>query len=240
MTVDLVSPRPDLVFLKRRLPVPTSSQMQPKSSPLNLSAPTERAADSLNLSAPSSDSGSLRITSNSIEEVLHKKPSVTTQAVLTLEAPVVRLNSRQASMGALRASGVASFGWQDRQKNGGIVNNPKGSTNFVTKEGITRKAPTEITYEVPSFVNRPVVAFYEDKFVMNLRHFRELRRVGLEAKPGEDILITLLDGKTITVNTANGNQIAYLSVINNEIEIRVERVDVSLNETFNFITEVTS
>jgi hypothetical protein len=198
MAVDLGRPRHDITYLTRRLKPGEVVAAAPKSAPVSLR---------LNLSSPG----------EAYDDSLPAKPQADGRTVLTADAPVVRLNSRQSAIGSLVVTGADVFGWQGANRENGVV-----SKNVNTPQQFT----------VPSFGNRPLVEFTEGKLVLGLRHFRELRRLVIGGATGS-LTITLLDETEVVLDTLGGTWVFYLSVINHEIEIRAEELIGSIDETFS-------
>lgn len=92
MAANLTAPRPDLVFLRRRLKPGETATV----------APTTRTT-SLRLGAPEARTEPVR-------PVLDI-PVLSGRVELTEEAPVVRLNRRQSAIGSLTVDGAAGFGF---------------------------------------------------------------------------------------------------------------------------------
>lgn len=105
--MDLVSPRPDIAYLRRRLKVGERAPAAPV------------ARDFLSISGPD-DVLPVGVT-------VPDKPQATGRTVLTASSPVVRLNPRQSAIGSLRAAGATTFAWETQEHLSG-VHGPSGST----------------------------------------------------------------------------------------------------------------
>jgi hypothetical protein len=101
VSVDLLSARPDVVYLRRRLKIGE----QP---------PVVRVATNfLDLSGPED--------SRRLSAVIPEKPRAAGTVVLTRAAPVVRLNARQSAIGSLSVAGSATFAWETRTRQNGVT-----------------------------------------------------------------------------------------------------------------------
>lgn len=90
MPLSTISPRKDIIFIKRRLRV--------GEQPVSSTASTQRV--------------SLRLTgSQTREPIVVKRPQVNGKVTLSLDNPVVRLNVRQSAIGSLVISGAQEFAW---------------------------------------------------------------------------------------------------------------------------------
>ncbi|TDW31279.1 hypothetical protein [Cryobacterium psychrophilum] len=103
MSLDLLSPRPDIVFLRRRLrqgeidttPAPATIDF------LDLSTTPEEAAEK--------------------HQPVPAKPVLTGAVTLTTALPVIRLTARQSAIGSLTVTGVNYFAWETRGRASGGV-----------------------------------------------------------------------------------------------------------------------
>lgn len=106
--MDLVSARPDIVYLRRRLKLGETPPV------------AEVAANFLSISG-SDDIMPVDLT-------LPDKPQAAGRTVLTASSPVVRLNPRQSAIGSLRAAGVTTFAWETQDRRSGLQG-PSGTTS---------------------------------------------------------------------------------------------------------------
>lgn len=95
---------------------------------------------------------------------------------------------------------------------------------------------TKSENEVVRYGNRPVAEFVESEIVIGLRHIHKVHSIALTAQSGV-VTITLLDGATVKVDTLGGTFAAYLSVVDNVIEIRAEGLFGTLDQTFHFTNQ---
>ena len=229
MTVDLISPRPDVVFLRRRLKV--GETLPTKAAPAS-SAPST----GLRLSGP--------------EEpvvTLSGPPLVRGRVVLDEDNPVVRLDSRQSAIGSLIGENVTVFGWETTDRLSGIEFSPAEDLNpedithmrqlfdewtQFDKEKRGINPATAIKHDIPQFSNRKLVDFYKGEFVLGLRNFRKLRRAAVGAYNGV-ITLKLLDGNSVVIDTDNGRNVIYISPIGNQLELRWERLTGTIGSTFS-------
>lgn len=98
MTVNLKTPRPDVIYLRRRLKVGEKlpSVEVPKNNFLKLNAPEDTVP-------------------------IVEKPKAEGRVTLSLDHPVVRLNARQSAIGSIVIEGANNFGWE-AQGQSGLVN----------------------------------------------------------------------------------------------------------------------
>ncbi len=108
MSLDLLSPRPDIVFLRRRLRQGETD-----------SRPVRAAIDFLDLSATPEDAAGKH-------PPLSTKPVLAGAVTLTAAQPVIRLTARQAAIGSLKVTGADYFAWETQDRASGSVQH--GST----------------------------------------------------------------------------------------------------------------
>lgn len=90
--MDLISPRPDIVFLRRRLRTGEKALV------------TAVAQNFLRISGPDDIMP--------VGVAIPDKPCAAGTTVLVAGAPVVRLNARQSAIGSLSVSGATAFAWE--------------------------------------------------------------------------------------------------------------------------------
>lgn len=229
MTVDLRSPRPDLVFMRRRL---KAGETLPTAS-VAASAPVSH---SLRLSAPDAP-----------VKPAYKVPGVNGRIVLDEDNPVVRLNVRQSALGSLIGENVRVFGWETPDRVAGIEFAPADEIDQaeVAPMGAMFNDWTEhdrqirginpataVKNTVPSYGNRKLVDYYKGEFVYGLRYFKKLRRVAVGTRSGV-ITLKLLDGSSIVIDSDEGQNVVYISPIGNQLELRWERLTGTIGSTFS-------
>lgn len=205
MTVDLAKPRPDMVYLRRRLK-------------LGEQVPTAPVTTTNFLDLKRSTDDVMNGVVDTTKQV-RSKPPVIARTVLTLDEPVVRFNKRQSAIGSLMVTGVTSFGWETADRDNGIITSPVSGIEQVHK------------YEIPVYGNRKLVEFYQGDVVISLRHFKKIRRLILAGNGV--ITFKLVDGNTILIDSDGGKNVAYLSVIGDVIEVRVEALLTDMDTTFS-------
>ncbi|MCU1406029.1 MAG: hypothetical protein JWQ43_2332 [Glaciihabitans sp.] len=187
--MDLVSPRPDITFLRRRLhPGETPPAVAPRP-----------ATNFLDLSSRSSGAPA--------PELIPPKPAAVGKVILSVDSPVVRLDVRQSAIGTLVISGPTAFAWETAAMLSGELH----------RGGSTQGS------DIPTYANRRLVDFYGNDAVVGLRHFSRLRRAVYWTDSGP-ITATLLDGASVSMESLDGSQVMYLSVIGHVIEIRLEQI----------------
>jgi hypothetical protein len=100
--VDLLSPRPDITFLRRRLKI---GEVPPSI--------TTTATNFLDLTGP--------LDVSRMAAGVPEKPAAAGRVVLTADAPVVRLSARQSAIGSLIISGADRFAWETQARAAGIA-----------------------------------------------------------------------------------------------------------------------
>lgn len=147
------------------------------------------------------------------------KPVVLGRVILSLDSnPVVRLNKRQSAIGSLLISGAESFAWDTGTDAG--MENLSG-----------RNSP------IPMFSNRKLVEFYQGEVAINLRHFREFKRIIVAATSGV-MEMKLYDGSTVVADSNGGKTVIYIARVKDMIEIRVESLSQTLEETFSIHSNI--
>jgi len=112
MTLNLTTPRPDIVYLRRRL---KRGESLPKTS-----TSSEATSTSLFLAPPESE--------NSF--VLPEKPALESTTVLTNENPVVRLDARQSAIGSIQFDNADHFGWESGKLSGMVYADDSNTNNM--------------------------------------------------------------------------------------------------------------
>jgi hypothetical protein len=103
VSVDLISPRPDIAFLRRRLHL---GEADP--------TPARAKVDFLDLSATPEEAEGKRAP-------VPAKPVLSGTVTLTAARPVVRLTARQSAIGSLIVTGANYFAWETQDRASGSV-----------------------------------------------------------------------------------------------------------------------
>lgn len=223
MTVDLKSPRPDLVYLRRRLKpgetLPASVTSTPVTTSLVLgSDPSEQATAA---PAPGSVAG---------YHLIPPVPFVTKDMVLDSRNPVARFTRTTTAIGSLTVSNVDYAAWETRnQKTGFLYSTP---TAEVTDEITGETTPAYPEHLTPKYGNRALVEFKDGNLIIGLRHILNLKRLILKPKPGGSVVTNTISGLHVTVHP-EPNQVLYMSTVNRHLETRLERYRGNVQDTFN-------
>lgn len=214
MPADLISPRPDIVFLRRRLKV---GETPPQ---VSNSVSSSSTSSSLNLNRE--DRKAPRV---GIEEELTSSPIPFVQGIGVLRKvnDVYRLNKRQSAIGSLVISNAIVAGWQ--------LND--GTSGYMYGSGVT---PTESPETIPAaFKKRELVQFHKGFLVVGLRNLKHLKRLIVIAKPDETLQAETIGGAGVSMDYEPWTAL-YISVIDSMIEFRKEDFRDSITETFNLHT----
>jgi hypothetical protein len=139
----------------------------------------------------------------------HSVPYFHDNTELSLDKPVVRLDSRQSGIGSLVIYGAQAFAWETKDMQGGLqVSLSENSSDI----------------DPPTFGNRKLAEFVGDEVVIGLRHAHKLRRL-VVASQVSDLKLTMYDGSEIYMPSDGGNNVMLISRIGHEIEVRMEKVD---------------
>ncbi|MBT2568669.1 hypothetical protein J7I84_19690 [Arthrobacter sp. ISL-85] len=133
------------------------------------------------------------------------------------DAPIVRLNARQSSIGTLLVHGARSTAWEDVDQVTG-AESVHGETAGVA---------------CPTAGNRKLVAFHEGSAAITLRHVKRFRRAIFIA---QDVpLVVSIFGEAalaVSPNTADGKSaVLYISRIDSLLELRAEYVEAANDQT---------
>jgi len=218
MTANLTKPRPDIVYLRRRLKVGEKLPTGPVET---------QTTNSLSLTPPTGP----------VEVKLPTVPAATENTVLTAQKPAVRLNRRQSAVGSLALANVSYVAWELLDGSTGFLYStamPSNAADVVNyKTGETRPALPEI---VPaSFKNRPVVEFHRGMLVIGLRSLKSIKRIIAVPLEGKNIEAATLNGTSVTLPYL-ANEVMYMSVVESCLEIRAEKFRGNIHETFRIGT----
>lgn len=219
MTANLTRPRPDIVYLRRRLKV--GEQLPVVAQPTTTS--------SLRLNAPEEEE--LQIAT------LPKIPSAPLHGVLDAKHPVMRLNRRQSAVGSLLIAHAAYAAWEfvdgttgflyadtASQQRAQVVNRSTGQTKAPLPEiaTTTRK-------------NRAVVEFHKEFLVVSLRALKLVKRIIIVPQLNQNLQVGTLGGSDVTLPYSDDAAL-YLSVVDSCVELRAEKYRGSIHETFRIGT----
>lgn len=217
MTANLKNPRPDIVYLRRRL----KPGEQPKVKP------AAQSTSSLLLEAPEAV----------VEDVLPAVPALTKDTVLSGSERVVRMNKRQSAIGTLAFTNVAYAAWELTDGTTGFLyaskeieaNTP--AVNFAT--GNVQPPLPEVLPR--SFKNRPVVEFHKSILVVGLRYLKHIKRIVIAPLDGQNIQAGTVGGSTVTLPHSE-NGVLYMSVVDSAVELRAEKYRGNVHESFRIGT----
>lgn len=200
MPADLQRMRTDVPFINRRRSKKTSQ------SPNSVSATTNGA---LSLGDKPSSSG-LSLGRKKVTRPSQTVPRLRARDTigLRLEQPVIRLSRLQSAIGSMVVEQAERIIWESQDFRTGIIDN----------------ASSLNAEKVPSRSNRKVVEFSKERAVVGLRQFRSLRRVAFVSQ--NDMVVSLYDGAKIAIPTDSGKNVLLLSVIQDEIELRLEFINL--------------
>jgi hypothetical protein len=219
MTANLKNPRPDIVYLRRRLK--RGEQLPEVKQTANISLTLTE--DELPGQPP--------------VEALPTTPTLTKDSILGAAQPVLRLNRRQSAIGSLALANVAYVGWEMVDGTTGFLYSNveafhgAGGVNHSTGE--PREALPEVTPK--AFKKRPVLQFVGNELVVGLRHVKELKRFVAVPVPDENISVTTSNKLTILLPHSE-NAVLYGSVVESCVEFREEKFRGNIHETFRIGT----
>jgi hypothetical protein len=210
MGANLIDPRPDIVYLRRRLKRGESAPVQ---------------AEPARVSILSLDGNQDTPASMIQDEVVRGAtvPNAVGLSYLREVNDAYRLNKRQSAIGSLIIGNAMVAGWQMQD----------GSSGYIYNEGI---AATESPEHKPKEYNkRPLVEFRKELLVVGLRNFKQLKRLIVVPKTGETLQSETIGGSGVVMEFEPFTAL-YISVIDSVIELRKEDFRGTLTETFNLHT----
>jgi hypothetical protein len=216
MVANLKSPRPDIVYLRRRLKV--GEQLPVVAAP---------------------ETGSLNFTRPEAVTVatLPATPTLTKDSVLDASQPVLRLNRRQSAIGSLALTNVAYVAWELVDGTTGFLYadasayQSAGGFNYKTNE-----ARTALPEVLPAaFKKRPVLQFTQEALVIGLRNIKSLKRFIAVPVPQQSINVATLTGPSIVLPYTEST-VLYASVVDSCVEFREEKFRGNIHETFRIGT----
>lgn len=204
MPADLKRMRTDVPFMVRRRSKKTSQSTD------SVSTTPNRALSLTAKSSPSPSSSGLSLGRKKVTRPSQTVPRIRARDSigLRLEQPVVRLSRLQSAIGSMVVEQAERIVWESQDFRTGIIDN----VSSLNAE------------KVPSRSNRKVVEFSKERAVVGLRQFKSLRRVVFVSQ--KDMVVSLYDGAKITIPTDSGKNVLLLSVIQDEIELRLEFVNL--------------
>lgn len=211
MPANLTNPRPDIVYLRRRLKVGENAPAveAPKSSTLTLNGSKDASSASSIFQQKSLPSSAV--------------PNASGLTFLKEVNDACRLNRRQSAIGSLIIGNAMVAGWEMQD----------GSSGYLYNKGI---AFTESPETDPAKFNKqPLVQFHKDLLVIGLRNVRNLKRLIVVPKTGETLQAETIGGTGVVMEFEPFTAL-YISVIDSVLEFRKENFRETLTETFNLHT----
>lgn len=211
MPANLTNPRPDIVFLRRRLKVGESTPVT--------EAPKRTSALTLNGSKDSASTASL------FQEKSLASASVPDASGLTFLREVndaCRLNKRQSAIGSLIIGNAMVAGWEMNDGSSGYLYNGVAAT----------ESPES---EPQKFNKQSLVEFHKDFLIVGLRNVRNLKRLIVVPKTGETLQAETIGGTGVVMEFEPFTAL-YVSVIDSVLEFRKENFRETLTKTFNLHT----
>jgi hypothetical protein len=217
MTANLKNPRPDIVYLRRRLKPGEKPKAQPAA----------QSTSSLLLEAPEAV----------VEDVLPAVPALTKDTVLSGSERVVRMNKRQSAIGTLAFTNVAYAAWELTDGTTGFLYASKEiAANTPAVNFATGNVQPPLPEVLPrSFKNRPVVEFHKSILVVGLRYLKHIKRIVIVPLEGQNIQAGTVGGSTVTLPHSE-NGVLYMSVVDSAVELRAEKYRGNIHESFRIGT----
>lgn len=211
MPVNLTSPRPDIVYLRRRLKLGETVAAVPVVA-------TRPSTFTLN--------GSSAAEASLVQVEIIPEASVPAAVGLTFMREInaaYRLKKVQSGAGSLIIGNAMVAGWQMQD----------GSSGYLYNAGV---APTESHETKPKeFKKRALVEFHKDLLVVGLRNIKHLKRLIVVPKTGETLQAETIGGTGVIMDYEPFTAL-YISVIDSVIEFRREDFRGTITETFNLHT----
>lgn len=211
MPANLTSPRPDIVYLRRRLKVGENAPAVEvrKTSTIVLNGSSESAPDSSPL----------------VEKTLPGAtvPNATGLTFLKETNDACRLNKRQSAIGSLIVGNAMVAGWEMLD----------GSSGYLYNKGITATESPET--EPAKFNKQALIEFHKELLIVGLKNVRNLKRLIVVPKSGETLQAETIGGTGVVMEFEPFTAL-YISVIDSVLEFRKEDFRGTLTETFNLHT----
>lgn len=215
MTANLIKPRPDIVYLRRRLKVGEV-------------APVKEVAQT-------SSSLTLRPQETLPEPLSHGTPRLVSDSILKLSEPSYRLSQVTSGVGSMVFTNVSHVGWQLMDGTTGFLYSPDSpaKNENITVNSEVKEATPEIS--TGSHRNRQFIEFHKGFLVVSLRALRNIKRFILVPMPGQDIQGSTQNQITLTLPFEQ-ETVLYCSVIDSHLEFRLEKYRNNIHETYNIGT----
>lgn len=214
MPANLTNPRPDIVYLRRRLKRGESAQATVTPSTASSSS------SSLNLNR---DKTSDNVFQKKKEVVASSIPEANGVEILRNVNDAFRLNKRQSAIGSLVISNAMVAAWQLQN----------GSSGYLYNKSVT---PTESPETKPgSFKKRDLIEFHQEGLVVGLRNFKHLKRLIVVPMAGETLRAVTMGGTGVTMDYEPFT-VLYLSVVGSAVEFRKEDFRGTITDTFDLHT----
>lgn len=206
MVANLTNPRPDIIFMRRRLKIGEEMPViiQPDTSSLILNrTPLESSEETLPVKKDDSNI-----------------PYANGIVPLVGEHSAYRLNTRQSAIGTLMISNAIVVGWQ--------LND--GSSGYLYNDGVdSLEGPA---HQTKTHMNRPIVEFQKELLIVGLRSIKDLKRLIIVPEQSKTMQAEVISGAGVFMEFEPFT-VLYLSVVNSELEFRKEKFKNTLTKTFN-------
>lgn len=211
MPANLTSPRPDIVYLRRRLKVGENAPAVEvrKTSTIVLNGSSESAPDSSPLVEKNLPGATV--------------PNATGLTFLKETNDACRLNKRQSAIGSLIVGNAMVAGWEMLD----------GSSGYLYNKGITATESPET--EPEKFNKQALIEFHKELLIVGLKNVRNLKRLIVVPKSGETLQAETIGGTGVVMEFEPFTAL-YISVIDSVLEFRKEDFRGTLTETFNLHT----
>lgn len=211
MPANLTNPRPDIVYLRRRLKVGENAPTveAPKSSTLTLNGSKDASTASPMFQEKALPSSAV--------------PNASGLTFLKGVNDACRLNKRQSAIGSLIIGNAMVAGWEMHD----------GSSGYLYNKGIASTESPET--EPAKFNKQALIEFHKELLIVGLRNVRNLKRLIVVPKTGETLQAETIGGTGVVMEFEPFTAL-YISVIDSVVEFRKENFRGTLTETFNLHT----
>lgn len=209
MPANLTGPRPDIVFLRRRLKVGESAPVEP----------THTSSSLLSLNRNNEPASPFK------EETLKSAaiPNAVGLTFLKAENDAYRLNRRQSAIGSLIIGNAMVAGWQ-------LLD---GSSGYLYGEGVAATESPESNTK--DFNKRPLIEFHKGLLIVGLRNIKHLKRLIIVPRTEETLQAETLGGSGVVMEYEPFTAL-HISLIDSVLEFRKEDFRGTITETFNLHT----